>query len=103
MRKVAGEGHLLACSAVNVAEIYAGMRERERPATEALLGALRCFPVSFDVARQGGEWRAKYRARGREVSLPDALIGATAHLHDLALVTDNKKDFPMSGLKIFSP
>ena len=103
IRRLAGEGRLMACSAVNVAEIYAGMKERERPATEALLGALRCFPVSFDVARQAGEWRARYRAKGREVSLPDALIGATAHIHDLVLVTDNKKDFPMPALTIFSP
>ncbi|MEK6779918.1 MAG: type II toxin-antitoxin system VapC family toxin [Candidatus Deferrimicrobiota bacterium] len=103
MRRAAGEGHVLACSAVNVAEIYAGMKEKERPATEALLEALRCLQVSFDVARQAGEWRAKYRARGREVSLPDAIIGATAHIHGLALVTDNRKDFPMPGLAIFSP
>jgi predicted nucleic acid-binding protein len=103
MRKAAGEGHVLACSAVNVAEVYAGMRERERPATEALLGALRCVPVSFDVARQGGGWRAKCRSRGREVALPDALIGATALLHDLVLVTDNRKDYPMPGVKLLSP
>ncbi|OGP77103.1 MAG: hypothetical protein A2Z13_03365 [Deltaproteobacteria bacterium RBG_16_64_85] len=103
MRRMAEEGHFLACSAVNVAEIYSGMKERERPATEALIGALRCFPVSFDVARQAGEWRAKYRAKGREVSLPDAIIGATSHIHRLVLVTDNKKDFPMPGLTIFSP
>ncbi len=103
MRKNAGEARLLGCSAVNVAEIFSGMKEREQPATEALLGALRCFPVSFDVARQSGEWRSKYRAKGREVSLPDAIIGATAHIHGLILVTDNKKDFPMPVLTIISP
>lgn len=103
MRKKAGEGRRLGCSAVNVAEIYSGMKERERPATEALLGALRCFPVSFEAARQAGEWRGKYRAKGREVSLPDAIIGATAHIHGLILVTDNKKDFPMPGLSIYTP
>lgn len=100
---MAEEGHLLACSAVNVAEIYSGMKERERPATEALLESLRCFPVSFDVARQGGELRAKFRSKGRDISLPDAIIGATAHAHNLVLVTENRKDFPMPGLKIFFP
>lgn len=103
MRRMAEEGHLLACSAVNVAEIYSCMKERERPATEALLESLRCFPVSFDVARQGGELRAKFRSKGRDISLPDAIIGATAHAHDLVLVTENRKDFPMPGLKIFFP
>lgn len=103
MRQMAEEGRFLACSAINVAEIYSGMREKERPATEALLESLRCFPVSFDVARQGGELRAKFRSKGREISLPDAMIGATAHIHNLFLVTENKKDFPIPGLKIIFP
>jgi predicted nucleic acid-binding protein len=103
MRRTAREGRLLACSAVNVAEIYSGMRERERPATDALLESLRCFPVSFDIARKAGEWRAEFRSKGREVSLPDAIIGSTAHLNDLVLVTENRKDFPMPGLRMVNP
>lgn len=102
MKKAARDGELLACSVVNVAEIYAGMKEREREATEALLTALRCFPVSFEIARVAGEWRAKYRRKGKEVLLPDALIGATAFFHDLVLVTDNRNDFPMPELAIDS-
>ena len=103
MRRMAEEGQFLACSAINVAEIYSGMREKERPATEALLESLRCFPVSFDVARQGGELRAKFRLKGRDISLPDAFIGATAHIHNLVLVTENRKDIPIPGMKIFFP
>ena len=103
LRRMVEDGHLLACSAINVAEIHSGMKERERSSTDMLLESLRCFPVSYDIARQAGEWRRKFRAKGRDLSLPDAIIGATAHLHDLVLVTENRKDFPMPGLRVFFP
>lgn len=99
LRKRATEGDGLACSAINVAEISAGMRRHEAGATNAFLSALRCLPVTFEIAREAGQWRESFRARGHELSLPDALIGATALLHDMALVTDNKKDFPLPGLR----
>ena len=103
LRKRTTEGDVLACSAINVAEIYAGMRRHEAGATEALLSALRCLPVTFEIARVAGKWRESFRARGRELSLPDAIIGATALIHDAALVTDDRKDFPLPGLRFVTP
>ena len=103
LRKRAAEGDVVACSTINVAEVFAGMREHEAEATEAFLSALRCIPVTFEIARQAGRWRESFRAAGRELSLPDALIGATALLRDMTLVTDNKKDFPLRGLRFAAP
>ncbi len=70
-------GHTLACSAVSVAELFAGMRPRER----------------------AGLLRREWTARGRTLSLPDLLIAATAIHHGMILVTDNVKDFPMTELQ----
>jgi predicted nucleic acid-binding protein len=67
------------------------------------LPALRCIPVTFEIARQAGRWRELFRAAGRDLSLPGALIGATALLRDISLVTDNKKDFPLPGLRFAAP
>ena len=41
-------------------------------------------------------------AQGGTLSLPDAIIGALALDRDFTLATDNKKDFPMHGLR-FQP
>jgi len=45
-------------------------------------------------------WIYQYARRGIQLSFPDALIGATALAHGLALVTTNARHFPMEGLQV---
>jgi predicted nucleic acid-binding protein len=45
--------------------------------------------------------RNELARRGVTIGLADAVIGATALEHGLALVTDNRKDFPMKGIEFF--
>lgn len=42
-----------------------------------------------------------YARRGRTLSLSDTLIAAVALINGLMLITDNVKDFPLAGLKLF--
>jgi len=95
-------GEVLACSAMTVAEIYAGIRPQEIEKTEALLDGLDHFAVDRDLARYAGLLKNEWAKRGRALSLPDVTIAATALAYKLVLMTDNRKDFPMPGLALYA-
>jgi predicted nucleic acid-binding protein len=95
-------GYLPATSSLNVAEIYAGIRAGEEPRTTAFLDTLRCFPITKSIARLAGTLKAQWAAKGQTLSLEDMMVAATALEHDLPLVTDNRKHFPVHGLRFQS-
>ena len=80
-------------SSVTVAELYAGVRDHERPVLDALVSRLQTIPIDRDMARRGGLIRRDYRS-SQGVGLIDALIAATAEAHNTTLVTLNRKHFP---------
>ena len=102
LRTLKGEGHLLACCAITVAEVYSGMRPEEARATSELFDDLQYVETSREAASNAGELRVKWRQRGKTLSLPDAMIAAVVLAQELTLATDNVKDFPMPELKFLS-
>lgn len=82
-------------SAMTVTEIYAGCRQNEIKVTNELLNSLAILSVSSYLAKEAGEIIYKFSKRGITIQTPDAIIGATAKLHHLTLITQNIKDFPM--------
>jgi predicted nucleic acid-binding protein len=82
-------------------EIIEGMREHEREATMRLLDSLPAYPLDVSIADLAGEYIRRYRAQGITLDKPDAIIGATAVLHGLVLVTYNRKHFPMPELQLY--
>jgi len=102
LRELLEEGHVLGCCAVNVAEVYAGMRPKEERGTERFLRSLEYHEISWEAARRAGMFRRDYARRGVTLSLTDATIAAVAIEHDLILITDNVKDFPMSDVSLHS-
>lgn len=85
----------LLLSAVTVAELFAGVREgQERTALNAFLGAFEILPVDRAVAERGGLFRRDY-VKSHGTGLADALIAATAEVHNAQLVTLNERHFPM--------
>ena len=63
----------------------------------------RILPVDLAVASAWGKLRGRAEAARRTMSLIDALIAATAEVHDLTLVTRNVKDFEVWGGPVFNP
>jgi predicted nucleic acid-binding protein len=98
VERLLADGHLLACTAINVAEVFAGMRPKERGPTVALLASLEHYDITRELAEKAGTLRREWANRGRTLTLPDCLIAAAALTHGLVLVTDNTKDFPMHDL-----
>jgi predicted nucleic acid-binding protein len=83
-----------------VAEIWHGAREREHAALNALFGALTCVPIDAEIGRRAGDYLHLY-AKSHSVELGDALIAATASIHELALWTRNRKHYPMRDLSFY--
>ena len=100
LRELVLSGHTLACSPVNVAEVYAGMRPKEAPATQEFLSNLDYVPISRASAERAGLLKAHWSAKGRTLSLADTLVAAVALEGNLALATDNVKHYPMTELNL---
>lgn len=94
-------GHSLHISALNVAEVSAGVRKGEELATESFLRAFGCYDINFRIGKKSGELRNEWARKGRTLALADAIIAASAIEHHCILMTDNQKDFPMPELKFY--
>jgi predicted nucleic acid-binding protein len=82
-------------SAVTIAEVYVGVRNRaEASRVEMLVDLFVVLAVDAEIARRGGELRRRF-ARSHGTGLLDALIAATAQVHGARLVTRNARHFPM--------
>ena len=94
-------GHVLATTTLNVAELFAGMRQAEAGRTESLLAGLHCYPMTDTIARRAGALKYTWEQKGRTLTLADMIVASTALEHSLFLMTDNRKDFPLPDLKFF--
>lgn len=91
--------HQLATTAINLGEIYSGMRPHERDRIDDLFRHLELFPITPAVGRSAGLLKNDWMRRGRTLGLDDVLIAAVALENGLPLLTDNVKDFPMPELQ----
>jgi predicted nucleic acid-binding protein len=95
-------GHKLATTALNVAEIYAGMRPEEAQRTEALLSVLDCYDLTGTSGRRAGALKQEWARKGRTLALADMIVAAIALERGCTLMTDNRKDFPMEEVNKFN-
>jgi predicted nucleic acid-binding protein len=102
LEKLCSEGGLLGCSPVNIVEVYAGMKDKEKAETDEFLNSLECYETDREIAIVAGDLKRKYSRKGVTLSTPDVLIAATAIKKHLILVTNNARHFPIEGLMIYS-
>ena len=95
---LAEEGHTLACCPINIAEVYASLKPNEKQRTAALLRSLQLYSITFPIAELAGRLKRDYSRKGRTLSIPDTIVAAVTLYHQLTLITDNAKDFPMKDL-----
>jgi tRNA(fMet)-specific endonuclease VapC len=94
-------GDMLACSVVTLTEIYAGVRPTEMALTEQFLDGMEHYQLDSRLARDAGLLKNEWAKQGRTLGVVDLIIAATALAHNLVLMTDNRKDFPMSQLSLY--
>ena len=84
----------LKLSAINVAELYAGVRDHERDTVKDLLDCFEIVPLDQSLAIRGGLLRRDF-GKSHGVGLADAIIAATAEKLGCPLATLNRKHYPM--------
>ena len=78
---------------VVVCELATGARSEDEAGLTAFLRAVEFVQPGPQVATIAGRWRGQARRRGLTVSVPDALIAATATALDATVITANLRDF----------
>ena len=99
-----GMGRLgrLAIASVTRLEVHAGMQPEERYVTQKLLTRLTTIDLDREIADRAGDMIAASRRAGHALSVPDAIIAATAIGQGLTLVTLNARDFEqLPGLSLY--
>jgi tRNA(fMet)-specific endonuclease VapC len=99
LKQLLDDGHLLGCSSIQVTEVYAGMRPQEEVATEEFLRSLEYYAVTWAIARAAGILKCDYGRRGLSLALADVTIAAVALAHQLTLITDDARHYPMKDLR----
>lgn len=94
-------GNSLGCCDVVIAEVYAGVKQKDRGNIEDLVEALRFYPVDKGIARMAGQYINDFSQQGVRLTVADALIAAVAISYQLVLITKNQKHYPMPEIKLY--
>ena len=86
--------------AVNVEELYRGLRHEEEEGAERLVGGLRIAPLGRSEGALAGQGRRDHAAVGVTLSQADCLIAAAAVGVGARLATGNPQRFPMPELRV---
>lgn len=85
VRLLSGLGSLgrLSVSAITRLGVHAGMRDNDRYATNKLLSRFVTYDLDRELADRAGDLIRENRDRHSSLSVPDAIIAATALAHGL--------------------
>jgi predicted nucleic acid-binding protein len=90
--------HAVLYSPVSICELWRRVRPAEQNALERMFAALICLPVNAEVGKRAGDYLKRY-SKSHSVEIADALIAATAAVHEAVLWTRNRKHYPMRDFK----
>src|SRR5574337_563042 len=86
-------GHVF-ITPVQVAEIYSGIRPKEKVKVEMFVESLNILDIDKRIGKLAGDFLHGY-GKSHSVTMADALVGAAAKINVFQLWTMNKKHYPM--------
>jgi predicted nucleic acid-binding protein len=89
-------------SVISIAEIYSLLYFNEYEIVERLISELKIANVDSIIARLAGSYRMNF-FKSHSLTIPDAIIAATAKITNAILVTKNLKHFPMDDVEKIKP
>ncbi len=98
LEDIAQRGDIAGCCCINIAEIYAGMREKEK--TDRFIESLNYFEATKETAKLAGEFRQRYFKKEKTLATTDVITAATALTYNLTLITKNIQHYPFPELRI---
>lgn len=96
-----GRKKRVAVSAVAHLELFVGAHPQEDFGTRKFLSRFQTIPIDADVGQRSGQLVRQQRAKGHTLTIPDAIVAATALQYNLTLVTFNPGDFDLPGLRLY--
>lgn len=88
------------CSPVTIAELWHGAKPEEQPDLENLFASITTIPIDADIGRRAGRYLKQF-AKSHQLELGDALIAATAALHNVELWTRNRRHYPTKDVTFY--
>ena len=85
---------------VVVCEVRAGLRSKDVPSLVGILEPVEFIQPGPESALMAGDWRRQAHERGRQLSLPDALVASAAAAVDAAVLTRNVRDFALTPVRV---
>ncbi len=79
---------------IQIAEIYSGIRDKERIEIELFLSSFRNIDIDNKIGKIAGEYLNKYN-KSHNITISDALIAACSKINSYLLWTLNIKHYPM--------
>jgi predicted nucleic acid-binding protein len=86
--------------AINVEEVWRGVRPDEHDVTRRFLHGLRLVALGHAEGERAGAWRRDHAARGVTLHQADCLIAAAAVTAGATLATGNPAHFPMGEVDV---
>lgn len=93
------EGYIF-ITPIQIAEFYAGIRQKERLDAENFIESLSVIDINKNIGRLAGDFINRY-GRTHNVTMADAMIAASAKINIFKLWTLNKRHYPMFTEKEF--
>ena len=89
-------------SVISIAEIYSFLFAQEYQVMDELLNMMTVINIDAVIAKTAGKYRMAY-IKSHMLTVPDALIAATAKTKIAVLITKNIRHFPMDDIMKIRP
>ncbi|MBI3576485.1 type II toxin-antitoxin system VapC family toxin [Candidatus Gottesmanbacteria bacterium] len=90
-------------STMTIGEVYQHILPAEILTTEDFFDRHTVFPVTREIAKQGGLYWQQYHLKLAKLTISDCLVAATAKSQNATLYTLNLRHFPMTDINIGRP